>query len=92
MARKGLMECPPTNLPDLESSCPIFLFNNATQITRGPTIDASTPPLVSCIKCIFSFSMLKASMYLPRILQLYVLILHTPLDSHPESNTHLLKS
>ena len=34
--------------------------------------------------------MLKASVGLPRLLWLYALLLHTPLDLHTESNVHLL--
>ena len=39
MARKGLIEVPQTNIPDLEQPCPICLFNKATKIPRGLTID-----------------------------------------------------
>ena len=35
------MECLPTNLLDLEETCPISILTKATKITRGPTIDAS---------------------------------------------------
>ena len=49
-------------------------------------------PLVSCFRWIFRFSMLKASAYLPRLLWIYVLIIHTPLDLHPEPKVRLFKS
>ena len=35
-------------------------------------------PLGSCFRCIFCFSVLKASVDLPRLLWIYVLLLHTP--------------
>ena len=41
MARKGLLEGLPENLPELEEPCPICLSTNATKITRGPTTDVS---------------------------------------------------
>ena len=41
IARKGLMEGLPTNLPELELLFTIFLLNKATKITRGPTIYVS---------------------------------------------------
>ena len=53
---------------------------------------SQTPPLGSCFKCILRFSMFKASVYLPQLLWLYALLLHIPLDSHPEVSAHLLIS
>ena len=47
-------------------------------------------PLGSCFKWISRFSMLKASVDLPQLLWLYALLLHTPLDPHPEVSAHLL--
>ena len=44
MARKGLMKCLPTNIPDLEEPLPIFLLTKANKITIGPAIDVSTFP------------------------------------------------
>ena len=41
MARKGLMEGLPENLPELEEPCPICLLTKATKISRGPTTDVS---------------------------------------------------
>ena len=41
MARKGLMEGLPDNLPELEEPCHICLLTKATKITRGPTTDVS---------------------------------------------------
>ena len=41
MARKGLMEGIPENLPELEKPCPICLLTKATKISRGPTTDVS---------------------------------------------------
>ena len=41
MERKVLMKGIPENLPDLEDTFPIYLFNNETKIPRGPTIDVS---------------------------------------------------
>ena len=48
------------------------------------------PPPGFMLEKDFVFSMLKPSMYLPRLLWLYALILHTPLYLHPEVNVHLL--
>ena len=42
---------------------------------------SQNPPLGSCFIWILNFSILKASVDLPRLLWLYVLILHTPLGS-----------
>ena len=44
-------------------------------------------PLGSCFMWIFTFSMLEASVYLPQLLWLYVLIIHTPLDFHTKKLT-----
>ena len=41
MARKGLMEGLPENIPELEDPCPICLLTKATKISRGPTTDVS---------------------------------------------------
>ena len=41
MARKGLMEGLPENLPELEETFPICLLTKATKIPRGPTTDVS---------------------------------------------------
>ena len=41
MARKGLMEGLPENLPELEEPCPICPLTKATKIPRGSTIDVS---------------------------------------------------
>ena len=41
MAKNGLMEGLPENLPELEEPCPICLLNKATKIPRGPTTDVS---------------------------------------------------
>ena len=49
-------------------------------------------PLGSGFKWILCFSVLKASLYLPRTLWLYDMLLHTPLDLHPEANVHFLTS
>ena len=49
-------------------------------------------PLGSCFRRILRFLMLKASMYLPRLLWIYFLLFHTPLDFHPEANIQLLTS
>ena len=49
-------------------------------------------PLGSCFIWIFRFSMLKASLDLPRPFGVYDLLLHTPFDLHQEANFHLLKS
>ena len=41
MARKGLMDGLPENLPELEEPCTIYLLTKATKISRGPTTDVS---------------------------------------------------
>ena len=41
MARKGLMEGLPENLPELEDACPIYILAKANKIPRGPTTDIS---------------------------------------------------
>ena len=41
MARKGLTESLPTNIPDLQQPFPIFLLTKAKKITSGPTIYVS---------------------------------------------------
>ena len=46
----------------------------------------------SCFNWVYYFSIMKASMDLPWILWLYVMILHTPLGLYPESNWRLLTS
>ena len=67
MAIKGLMEGLPTNLPDLEQPCHICLLTKATKIPRGTPFMYQNLPLDSCSKWILSFSMLKASVDLPRL-------------------------
>ena len=41
MTRKGFMEGPLENIPELEKPCPIFLLTKANKIPRGPTTDVS---------------------------------------------------
>ena len=41
MARKGLLEGLPYNLPELEEPFPLCLLTKSTKIPRGPTIDVS---------------------------------------------------
>ena len=48
-------------------------------------------PLGSYFWWIFCFSMLESSMDLTRILWLYVLLIHTPLNFYPESTLDILK-
>ena len=92
MARKGLMEVLPENLPELEEPCPICLLTKATKYPEVQPLMPLNFPLDSCFKWILRFSMLKASVDLPQILWLYSLLLHTHLDSHPEVSAHLLTS
>ena len=80
--RKGITEGLPTNLPDLEETCTICLLKKATKIPRGKTIYVLKYPPGFMLQMDFHFSILKASVDLPRILWLYVLLLHTPLDFH----------
>ena len=39
MARKGIMKDLPTNLPNLEYTCHIFILTKVDKILRGKTID-----------------------------------------------------
>ena len=41
MARKGIMEGLPENLPELEEPYPICILTKATEISKGPTTDVS---------------------------------------------------
>ena len=68
MSIKGLMKGLPKNIPDLEDACPICLLTKATEIPIGWTIDVSKFTLGSYIKCIFHFSMFKASLYSNQLL------------------------
>ena len=55
MARKGLIEGLPENIPDLQELCPICLFTKATKIPRGPTTDISTFSPCFILQMDFSF-------------------------------------
>ena len=55
MAREGLMEGLPTNIPDLEEPCTICLLVKANEIPRGPTTDVSKFPPWSMLQKDFSF-------------------------------------
>ena len=80
MARGGLMEGPPANIPDLDEPFPFCLLTKATLLIIGPTTDVSIPPPwvhASDVFCVFS--MFKASVDLSRLYWIYDLLLHTPL-------------
>ena len=85
---EGLTE----NLPELEEPFPICILTKATKISRGSTTDVSKFAPGFMLQMDFAFSMLKASVDLPQLLWLHALLLHTPLDSHPEVNAQLLIS
>ena len=51
---------------------------------------SQSSPLGSHFKYILCFSVLKASVDLPRILWLHVLLLHTPLGLHRKENSTFL--
>ena len=90
MERKGLMEGLPEIPPTFKS--PTLYVSRPRQI-KLPEVQplmSQNSPLGSCFIWIFRFSMLKASVDLPQLLWLYSLLLHTPLDSHPEASVHLL--
>ena len=53
MARKGIMDGLPTNIPDLEDTFPIFLLTKATEIPRSSTIEVSKFPPGFMFKMIF---------------------------------------
>ena len=55
MARKGLMEGLPKNLPELEKPCHICLLTKATKISRGPTTDFSKFPPGFMLQMDFAF-------------------------------------
>ena len=92
MARKELNKCVPKNIPDLEEPCPICPLTKATRIPRGITIDVSKSPPGFMLQIDFAFSMLGASVDLPRLLWLYVLLIHNLFGFHTEVNGHLLTS
>ena len=82
---EGLAE----NILDLEEPCPIYPLTKENKILRGPTSDVLKFAPEFMLQMDFSFSMLKASVDLPLIFRLYVLLLNTSLDFHPESNVHI---
>ena len=55
MAKKVLMKVLPTNLPDLEEPCLIFLLNKIDKFTIGPNIDVSKISPGFMLKIDFSF-------------------------------------
>ena len=55
MARKGLMESLPENLPELEEPFPICILTKATKITIGPTTDVSKFAPVFMLQMDFAF-------------------------------------
>ena len=83
---EGLQE----NLPELEEPRPIYLWTNSTKIPRGPITDVSKFAPGFMLQMDLRFSMLKVSVDLPQSFWLYGMILHTPLNSHPEASVHLL--
>ena len=92
MARKGLMEGLPKNIPDLEESFPIFLLTKSTKISRDATMDVSKTSPEFMLHMDFSFFNVKSSVDLPQLLWLYILLIPTPLYLHTEANAYLLKS
>ena len=91
-ARKVIMEAPPENLPDFEEHCPISLLAMSTKITRGPNTDVLYFAPGFMLQMDSEFLILKAYVYLPRLLWLYILLLCTRLYFHPEANVHILTS
>ena len=83
MARKGLMDGLPENLPELEELCPICLLTKATKISRGPTTDVSKFSPGFMLQMEFAFFNVESIRGFNSTLWLYALLLHTPLDSHP---------
>ena len=67
------------NIPDLEEPYPICLLTKETKILIYPTIDVCKLSPGFMLHMDFSFSMFKESVDLPRILWLFVLLLHTTL-------------
>ena len=55
MARKGLMEGLPENLPEFEEPCPIYLLTKVTKIPRDPTTDVSKFPPGFILQMDFAF-------------------------------------
>ena len=90
MAKKVLMEGLPKKIPDLEETCPIFSLPRQLKYPEVQPLMCQNFPLGSCFSLDFAVSMLKPSLYLPLLLWLYVLILHTRLDFHTEANAQLL--
>ena len=81
---KGLMKDHPTDLHILEEPFTICLLTKGTKIPRGPIIGVSKSLPGFMLTMDFVFKMLKASVDLPRIFWLYVLLLHIHLGFHPE--------
>ena len=88
------MKVLPKNISHLEYPCPICLLTKATKIARNTAIDVLTLPSPPrfMLQMDVAVLMLKSSVDLPRLLWLYVFLLHTTLDLHPEANVRLLAS
>ena len=61
MARRGLMEGLPENLPESEEPCPIYILTKATKITRCPTTDVSKFSPGFMLQIYFAFSNLEST-------------------------------
>ena len=92
MAIKGLMESLPKHIPNLEEPYPICILIKENKPPIGPTIDVSKFAPGFMLQMDFEFSMLKASVDLPRLLWIYVMLLHTPLDVDPDAKVCLFTS
>ena len=90
IAIKGLLEGLPENIPGLEEPYPIYILTKATKIPRVPTTDVSNPPPGFMLQIDFAFFNVESICGFTSIFWLYVLILHTHLDSHLEASVHLL--
>ena len=68
----------------------IFFWPRQLRLPLVQPLMSHPPYLGSCFNWVLSFSMLRASTDLPWLLGGYVLIIHTSLGLHPESNWRLL--
>ena len=86
------MEVIPTNLPDFEEPFPICLLTKSTKIPRDTTIYVLKFASGFIIQMSFSFLDIKIIRGFNSSLWLYVMLIHTPLDFHPEANIRLFTS
>ena len=82
----------PTNLPDLKYPFPICLLTKATKIPRDTIIDVSKFAPGFILHMDFAFFNAESILDVSRLLWLYIMLIHYPLDFHPEANARFLTS